>query len=1080
MLLASCHLTACRLAALLVLPLASLRAAEPANSGAAPHLTRPALEPAAAAAALQLPPGFRAEVFAAEPDIQNPIASAWDARGRLWVAENYTYSERGVKFDLRYRDRLVVFTPATTPATGFTRRTVFAADLQKLTSVEVRHDGVWVMCPPQLLFFPDRDADLVPDGPAEVVLDGFTVPAENYHNFANGLRFGPDGWLYGRCGASAPGELGAPGTPAADRIPLRGTLWRYHPVRRTVEILSTGTTNPWGHDWDDHGELFFINTVNGHLWHHVAGAHYVRAHTLDPNPHAYALIDQHADHWHFDTAQDWTKSRDGAANAHGGGHAHVGMTIYLGDQFPADYRGRLFTLNFHGRRANTERLERRGAGFVGRHAPDFFVSSDPWFRGQELTVGPDGSLYVLDWSDTGECHNHTGVSRLSGRIYKITYASPTAPRPSPAERPATSESTRPSAPVRAAPPAATVPTDAASPADIRALRAIRGETSPPTAPALASALPADLAVADAPTLLALLAGTNAWPARQALLQFAARPALRSAAPALRDLLASAAPAPARLRALWALHALGLADEPLLLALFADRDEHLRTWSVRLLADAWPLDTVLSRRPARPEAAPSAAVLAAFARQAAADTSGLVRLALASALQRLPVAARPALAAPLLRRAEDAADHNLPLLLWYGLIPVAVAQPAVLADLAADCALPATRRLSARRLAEDLATQPAPLDRLLAAAAAADRPDALRTDLLAGLAEGLRGWRRATPPAAWPAFAARLAPAAAADPALAARLRDLQVLFGDGRSLDEVRKLVLDGSADVAARSAALRTLIAAAPPDLRAVCESVLRVRFLNTVAAAGLARFDDPALGEKLARSYTSFHPSERPALIETLVARPAFARALLAELAAGRLPRESLTPFHVRQIRSFGDPALTAAVAAAWGELRESAAEKRALIVRLRAELTPAVLAAADKSAGRAAFARLCASCHTLYGEGGNLGPDLTGAGRDNLDYLLENIIDPGAVVTADYRMTVVKLKDGRTLNGFISARTTRTLTVRSPAETVTVERADIATVEESPHSIMPEGLLESLPTEETRALLAYLAHPVQVPLR
>jgi putative membrane-bound dehydrogenase-like protein len=1048
------------LVALVALSLAALRAAEPANSGAAPHLARPALAPAAAAAALQLPPGFRADLFAAEPDIQNPIASAWDARGRLWVAENYTYSERGVKFDLRYRDRLVVFTPAPSPAAGFSRRTVFPADFQKLTSVEIGHGGVWVMCPPQLLFIPDRDADLVPDGPAEVILDGFTVPAENYHNFANGLRFGPDGWLYGRCGASAPGELGAPGTPAADRIPLRGTLWRYHPVRRTVEVLSTGTTNPWGHDWDDHGELFFINTVNGHLWHQIPGAHYVRAHTLDPNPHVYALIDQHADHWHFDTAQDWTKSRDGAANAHGGGHAHVGMTIYLGDQFPADYRGRLFTLNFHGRRANTERLERRGSGYVGRHAPDFFLSSDPWFRGQELTVGPDGSLFVLDWSDTGECHNHTGVNRLSGRIYQITYAPSAATLPSPTDLPATSESARPSAPVRAAPPAATSPLP--SP--------IATRPSPPP----------DLAAADAPTLLALLSGPNAWPARQALLQFATRPTLRSAAPALRDLLASASPAPIRLRALWALHALGLADEPVLLALLADRDEHLRTWSVRLLADAWPLDTVLSRRPARPATAPSAAVLAAFARQAAADTSGLVRLALASALQRLPVAARPALAAPLLRRAEDAADHNLPLLLWYGLIPVAAAQPAALADLAADCALPATRRLIARRLAEDLATAPAPLDRLLASAATADRPDALRADLLAGLAEGLRGWRRATPPAAWPAFAARLAPAAAADPALAARLRDLQVLFGDGRSLDEVRKLVLDGSADIAARSAALRTLIAAAPPDLRAVCESVLRVRFLNTVAAAGLARFDDPALGEKLARSYSSFHPSERPALIETLVARPAFARALLAEIAAGRLPREAITPFHVRQIRSFGDPALDTALAAAWGELRESAADKRALIARLRAELTPAVLAAADKSAGRAVFARLCAACHTLYGEGGNLGPDLTGAGRDNLDYLLENIVDPGAVVTADYRMTVVKLKDGRTLNGFIAARTTRTLTVRSPAETVTVERADIAALEESPHSVMPEGLLESLPPEETRALLAYLAHPVQVPLR
>src|SRR5437899_6533802 len=150
-----------------------------------------------------------------------------------------------------------------------------------LGSVEIGYGGVWLMCPPRLLFIPDRNGDDVPDSAPEVVLDGFTIPPENYHTFANGLRFGPDGWLYGRCGASSPGEIGAPGTPAERRIPLRGTIWRYHPQRRVVEALSSGTTNPWGHDWNEHGELFFINTVNGHLWHDFAGAHFVRPHTID-------------------------------------------------------------------------------------------------------------------------------------------------------------------------------------------------------------------------------------------------------------------------------------------------------------------------------------------------------------------------------------------------------------------------------------------------------------------------------------------------------------------------------------------------------------------------------------------------------------------------------------------------------------------------------------------------------------------------------------------------------------------------------------------------------------------------------
>ncbi|MGH7947550.1 MAG: PVC-type heme-binding CxxCH protein, partial [Opitutaceae bacterium] len=385
-----------------------------------------ALTPARAAAGFTLPPGFKASVFAAEPDLHNPIALAWDARGRLWIAENYTYAEGTLKFDLNLRDRILVFEDKTGDG-HFSSRQVFHEALQRLMSIEIGHGGVWAMCPPQLLFIPDRDGDGVPNGEPEVVLDGFTVHAEKNHTVANGLRFGPDGWLYGRCGGSSPAEIGLPGTPDKERLPLRGSMWRYHPQRRTVEVLSSGTTNPWGHDWDQHGELFFINTVNGHLWHGITGAHYKRGTTLEPNPAVYEAIEHHADHWHFDTGGSWQQSRGGAANSYGGGHAHVGMTIYQGDNWPAEYRGSLFTLNFHGRRANRENLQRSGTGYVGRPAPDLFTSDDPWFRGIEISYGPDGGVFVLDWSDTGECHDSTGVHRLSGRAYKITYGDPKRP-----------------------------------------------------------------------------------------------------------------------------------------------------------------------------------------------------------------------------------------------------------------------------------------------------------------------------------------------------------------------------------------------------------------------------------------------------------------------------------------------------------------------------------------------------------------------------------------------------------------------------------------------------------------------------
>src|SRR5258705_6988254 len=111
---------------------------------------------------MQLPPGFRATVFAAEPDVQNRIARAWDARGRLWVAENYTYAEGGKRFDLNLRDRILIFEDKDNDG-HFDTRKVFTDELQMLTSIEIGHGGVWVMSPPHLLFISDRNRDDVPD-----------------------------------------------------------------------------------------------------------------------------------------------------------------------------------------------------------------------------------------------------------------------------------------------------------------------------------------------------------------------------------------------------------------------------------------------------------------------------------------------------------------------------------------------------------------------------------------------------------------------------------------------------------------------------------------------------------------------------------------------------------------------------------------------------------------------------------------------------------------------------------------------------------------------------------------------------
>ena len=145
----------------------------------------------------------------------------------------------------------------------------------------------------------------------------------------------------------------------------------------------------------------------------------------DFNPFLYDLMDSCADHLHWAGGR-WQDSRTGQQHAVlGGGHAHVGGMIYLGDNWPEMYRNTLFTCNIHGHRVNNDRLDRGEEGYqiVARHNPDFLSSADPWFRGLELKYGPDGGVYLTDWSDIGECHetDSDNAHRENGRIFKITY-----------------------------------------------------------------------------------------------------------------------------------------------------------------------------------------------------------------------------------------------------------------------------------------------------------------------------------------------------------------------------------------------------------------------------------------------------------------------------------------------------------------------------------------------------------------------------------------------------------------------------------------------------------------------------------
>src|SRR5205085_693656 len=186
----------------------------------------------------------------------------------------------------------------------------------------------------------------------------------------------------------------------------------------------------------------------------------------------------------------------------------------------------------------------------------------------------------------------------------------------------------------------------------------------------------------------------------------------------------------------------------------------------------------------------------------------------------------------------------------------------------------------------------------------------------------------------------------------------------------------------------------------------------------------------------------------------------------------------FTIRQMLALKNAEVSKRVEQVWGKIRPPAQDKAAAIAKYKAALSPDTLKRANLANGRALFTKHCAACHKLYGEGGDIGPELTGSQRGNLDYVLENVLDPSAVVANDYRVSVILTTGGRTLTGIIKAETPQAITVQTQNEQVVVPKGEIETRTVSPLSMMPEGLFDALRMEEVRDLVGYLANPVQVP--
>ena len=385
-------------------------------------------------AEMEVPEGFSVDLIAAEPEVTQPIAMCFDERGRLWVLEGHTYPVRAEEGE--GADRIVIFEDKDKDG-DFDSRKVFAEGINLASGIEIGFGGVYIGAAPYLLFFPDENHDDIPDSEPEILLDGWGY--QDTHETLNSFTWGPDGWLYGCHGVFTHSNVGKPGSKDVDREKINAGVWRFHPASKKFEVYAHGTSNPWGLDYNEVGDWFVSACVIPHFYHLAQGGRYRRQAGAHFNLHTYSDIKTIADHSHFagnigDHAfwgDNFTARRPAPSDtsALGGGHAHCGLTIYQGDEFPKEYQGAPFFHNLHGHRIVREKLEKEGSGYSARHRPDFLLTNNHDFIGVALLQGPDGAMYFSDWVDPQTCH-HRDVKiwdRSNGRIFRVRHGGKKSP-----------------------------------------------------------------------------------------------------------------------------------------------------------------------------------------------------------------------------------------------------------------------------------------------------------------------------------------------------------------------------------------------------------------------------------------------------------------------------------------------------------------------------------------------------------------------------------------------------------------------------------------------------------------------------
>jgi putative membrane-bound dehydrogenase-like protein len=978
----------------------------PANS--------PALPPAEAQKKFVLPPGFEARLFAAEPDVVNPVAMTWDARGRLWILELYEYP-LGAPPGTKPRDRIKILEDTDNDGRA-DKVTVFADGLNLATGLLLGNGGVYVGQAPAFLFLQDTNQDDVADT-RTVLLDGFGL--DDRHELLNGFTWGPDGWLYMTHGVFTHSRVKIP-EASAPGVEVTAAVARYQPATKKFEVFADGTSNPWGVDFDARGNAFVSACVIDHLFHMAAGGIYARQGGVPGNPYSYELLPSIVNHKHHMAA-------------------YCGICIYQGDEFPQEYLGHVLMGNIHQCAINQDVLAPNGSSFKADATKDFLTTSDGWFRPVSTQVGPDGAVWIADWYDKYPCYQNAqadpeGVDRTRGRIWRIVYTGDH--------------------------PGAKIPSRPDKAMDLEKLPV--GQ------------------------LVDLLANRNEWHRRMAQhllgekLTINKTTGTSTAISRLEKLAADGNTSELRLAAFWTLHNAGLlASTDVLDRALASSDPAVRAWAIRFAGEILQSDSSREQ-----ELVPKLV-------EAASDSDPTIRLAVATAARELVstsltvdtspatrISPGPMLSA-LVNSSSDAKDPLLPFMIWMAAEPAFANNPGPGLDWLAthgSATLPLSGILAKKAMRRICDSPDA--EQLEAAvnflSIIATEDNGLVLAALEGLIEGQRAKPR-VPNAVTKSLFAKLENSPNA--AIKERSRELGTLWGDRTAVAATLAAINNPTLPVDER---LRSVKAARELKNESARDALLRLvsdkspETLRVEGIRGLGQIGGDDVADQLLKLWPNFSPAEKAAAADVLVSRRRWAISLLSALEAKTIASIELPMSAIRALAESRDEFLRTRAAQVIGRIRPANADKQKIIE----EKKKMILAGGppDVQAGHELVKKTCLVCHKLYGEGADVGPDLTGVGRSSLDALLANVIDPNQVVGKGYENVMIETKDGRSVSGrLVESTDARVKLLSSGPKEEVVARSDIESLRVSELSVMPEGL-EQIPDKDFRNLILYVLHPPQ----